>query len=70
YELPRFLPSVRCINIDFYGDLGLPGEVCYPLNMESPFGINPLVIDLAPKAGGHHCKRSQSQPCTIPKSFL
>ncbi|QLE45857.1 hypothetical protein FD723_37120 (plasmid) [Nostoc sp. C052] len=52
YQLPRFIPSVRCINIDFHGDLGLPGEFCYPLNMESPFGINPLVVDLDTKGGG------------------
>lgn len=52
YELPRFIPSVRCISIDFHGDLELPGEVCYPLNMESPFGINPLIIDLDTKGGG------------------
>jgi hypothetical protein len=52
YELPRFIPSVRCISIDFHGDLGLPGEVCYPLNMESPYGINPLIVDLDTKGGG------------------
>lgn len=52
YELPRFYPSVRCITIDFHGDQELPGEVCYPLNMESPFGINPLVVDLDTKGGG------------------
>lgn len=52
YELPRLISSVRCINIDFHGDLELPGEVCYPLNMESPHGINPLVIDLDTKGGG------------------
>ncbi|WDD36084.1 DUF87 domain-containing protein (plasmid) [Nostoc sp. UHCC 0926] len=52
YELPRFYPSVRCITIDFHGDQELPGEVCYPLNMESPYGINPLVVDLDTKGGG------------------
>lgn len=52
YELPRFYPSVRCISIDFHGDLGLPNEICYPLNMESPYGINPLIIDLDTKGGG------------------
>ncbi|PHJ59022.1 cell division protein FtsK [Nostoc linckia z18] len=52
YELPRLISSVRCIIVDFHGDLELPGEVCYPLNMESPHGINPLVVDLDTKGGG------------------
>src|SRR5689334_14716411 len=49
YELPRFFPSVKIITIDFHGDQELPGEVYYPLNMESPYGINPLVVDLDTK---------------------
>ncbi|MBD2341245.1 DUF87 domain-containing protein [Calothrix sp. FACHB-156] len=52
YELTRFISSVRCITLDFHGDQELPGEVCYPLNMESPYGINPLVVDLDTKGGG------------------
>ena len=52
YELPRFIPSIRIITLDFHGDQELPGEVCYPLNMESPHGINPLVVDLDTKGGG------------------
>lgn len=52
YELPRLFSSVRLIIIDFHGDQELPGEVCYPLNMESPYGINPLVVDLDTKGGG------------------
>lgn len=52
YELSRFFPSVKIITIDFHGDQELPGEVCYPLNMESPYGINPLVVDLDTKGGG------------------
>lgn len=52
YELPRLISSVRCITLDFHGDQELPGEVCYPLNMESPYGINPLVVDLDTKGGG------------------
>lgn len=52
YELPRFIPNVRCISLDFHGDLELPNETCYPLNMESQYGINPLVIDLDTKGGG------------------
>jgi len=38
--------------IDYHGDLELPGEICYPLNMESPYGINPLTLDLDTKGGG------------------
>jgi type IV secretory pathway VirB4 component len=52
YELPRFFPSVKIITIDFHGDQELPGERYYPLNMESPHGINPLVVDLDTKGGG------------------
>jgi len=37
--------------IDFHGDQQLPGEICYPLNMESPHGINPLMVDLDTRAG-------------------
>lgn len=52
YELPKLFPSVRLIIIDFHGDLELPNEVYYPLDMESPYGINPLTIDLDTKGGG------------------
>ncbi len=52
HELPRLFSSVRLIIIDFHGDQELPDEVCYPLNMESPYGINPLVVDLDTKGGG------------------
>lgn len=52
YELPRFIPSVHIITLDFHGDQKLPGEMWYPLNMESPHGINPLVVDLDTKGGG------------------
>ena len=52
YELPKLFPEVRVVVIDFHGDQELPGEVCYPLNMESPHGINPLTIDLDTKGGG------------------
>jgi len=46
YELPKLYPQVRIVVIDFHGDQQLPGEICYPLNMESPHGINPLMVDL------------------------
>jgi hypothetical protein len=52
YELPRLFPQIKIVLADFHGDLHLPGEVCYPLNMESPYGINPLIIDLDTKGGG------------------
>jgi hypothetical protein len=52
YELPELIPNVHCIIIDFHGDLELPNEICYPLDMESPYGINPLTIDLDTKGGG------------------
>lgn len=52
YELPRLFPELKIVVMDFHGDLELPGEVCYPLNMESPYGINPLIIDLDTKGGG------------------
>ena len=52
YELPRLFPSIKIVTVDFHGDLELPDESCYPLNMESPHGINPLVVDLDTKGGG------------------
>jgi len=52
YELPKLFPEINIIFIDFQGDLDLPGEVYYPLDMESPHGINPLTIDLDTKGGG------------------
>lgn len=52
YELSKLFPQVRIVIVDFHGDQQLPGEVYYPLNMESPWGINPLTIDLDTKGGG------------------
>jgi hypothetical protein len=52
YELPKLFPDVRIILIDFHGDQALPSETYYPLDMESPHGINPLTIDLDTKGGG------------------
>lgn len=52
YELPKLFPEVRIVVIDFHGDQELPDEICYPLDMESPHGINPLNIDLDTKGGG------------------
>ena len=52
YELPQLFPEIKIVVVDFHGNLELPNEVCYPLNMESPHGINPLVVDLDTKGGG------------------
>lgn len=52
YELSKLFPQVRIVVVDFHGDQQLPGEICYPLNMESRWGINPLTIDLDTKGGG------------------
>ncbi len=52
YELSKLLPQVLIVIVDFHGDQQLPKEVCYPLNMESPWGVNPLTIDLDTKGGG------------------
>ena len=42
----------KLIIIDFHGDQEIPVEVCYRINMESPHGINPLVINLDREGGG------------------
>jgi hypothetical protein len=52
WELPKQFTEVKIIIVDFHGDLELPNETCYPLDMESPYGINPLVVDLDTKGGG------------------
>jgi len=52
HELPKLFPDVKIIIADFHGDLSLPEEVCYPLDAESPYGLNPLKLDLDPKGGG------------------
>jgi Cdc6-like AAA superfamily ATPase len=41
YELPKLFPTIKSIIIDYHGDQQLPNEVCYPLDMESPYGISP-----------------------------
>jgi hypothetical protein len=52
YELPSLFPEIKIVLIDLHGDLGLPNEVCYRLDAESPHGLNPLVLDLDPRGGG------------------
>jgi type IV secretory pathway VirB4 component len=44
--------SSRSIILDFHGDQQLPGEIYYSLNMVSPHGINPLIINQDPEGGG------------------
>jgi hypothetical protein len=51
-ELPNLFPEIRLIIIDYHGDQDLLGEKLYSLNMESPNGINPLIVDLDTKGGG------------------
>jgi type IV secretory pathway VirB4 component len=51
-ELRRNYPQVRVILIDLHGDQALRGEVCYPMHMSSPHGINPLVVNLDREGGG------------------
>ena len=52
YELTNKYPDTKVILIDFHGDQEIKGEVCYPLNMSTNYGINPLVINPDPEGGG------------------
>ena len=52
YEIPKVFPEVQIFIVDFHGDQQLGHEVCYHLDMESPWGINPLTIDKDTKGGG------------------
>jgi hypothetical protein len=52
YELYRYYSDLQIVIIDFHGDQTLAGETCYPLHMSSPYGINPLVVNLDPEGGG------------------
>jgi type IV secretory pathway VirB4 component len=51
WEMYQGFPT-RSIVLDFHGDQELPGEICYPIHMASPYGINPLVINNDPEGGG------------------
>jgi hypothetical protein len=51
YELTKQV-GLRLVVIDFHGDQQLPGEVVYPLHLQSQWGINPLVLNLDPEGGG------------------
>lgn len=52
YELHRTYPRMQIIIIDFHGDQKVLGETVYPLHMASPYGINPLIVNLDPEGGG------------------
>jgi energy-coupling factor transporter ATP-binding protein EcfA2 len=51
-ELHQTYPKMQVILIDFHGDQEVVGETCYPLHMASPYGVNPLVVNLDPEGGG------------------
>jgi hypothetical protein len=52
YALRSIYVDCQKILIDFHGDQEIVGEVCYPLHMASPWGINPLKMNLDPEGGG------------------
>ena len=52
YELHKTYSAMQLVIIDFHGDQNLQDEVCYPLHMSSPYGVNPLYINLDPEGGG------------------
>ena len=52
YEITNKYPDTKVILIDFHGDQEIIGETCYPLNMSTNYGINPLVINPDPEGGG------------------
>jgi len=52
YELHNTYPKVQIVIIDFHGDQTQGGETCYPLHMSSPYGVNPLIVNLDAEGGG------------------
>jgi energy-coupling factor transporter ATP-binding protein EcfA2 len=52
YELHRTYAELQIVIIDFHGDQELQEETCFPLHMSSPWGTNPLVVNLDPEGGG------------------
>ena len=59
YALNRTYPQVQVILIDFHGDQEIVGESCYPLNMNSEWGVNPLVVNLDREGGGPNLQAIQ-----------
>lgn len=51
--------DTKLVIIDFHGDQEIDGETCYRINMESPHGINPLVINLDREGGGPNLQAIQ-----------
>lgn len=52
YALQTLYMGAQKILIDFHGDQDIAGETVYPLHMASPYGINPLTLNLDPEGGG------------------
>lgn len=52
YALRQTYPDIQLLIIDFHGDQSIEGETVYPLHMASPYGINPLTLNLDPEGGG------------------
>ncbi|ACK74112.1 conserved hypothetical protein (plasmid) [Gloeothece citriformis PCC 7424] len=52
YSIKQTYPAIQIFCIDFHGDQEIIGETCYPLHMASPYGINPLTINLDREGGG------------------
>lgn len=68
HGLQSCFPDIRIIIIDYHGDQELPEETYYPLNQQSTYGINPLIIDLDPKGGGPKLQ-SIAVAATVKKSL-
>ncbi len=59
YSLHTTYPQMQVILLDFHGDQEIIGETCYPIHMASPYGINPLVVNLDPEGGGPNLQAIQ-----------
>ncbi|MGB7413234.1 MAG: type IV secretion system DNA-binding domain-containing protein [Thermosynechococcaceae cyanobacterium] len=59
YELRHTYPHIQVILIDFHGDQDTEGETCYPLHMNSSWGINLMVLNLDPEGGGPNLQSIQ-----------
>ena len=66
HELHTNYPELQVILLDFHGDQEILGETCYPLHMASPYGINPLVVNLDPEGGGPNLQAIQVDISIIP----
>jgi energy-coupling factor transporter ATP-binding protein EcfA2 len=68
YALHQTYPTVQVMLIDFHGDQEIQGEVCHAMHMSSPWGINPLVVNLDQEGGGP--KLQSIQVATLLKKAL